>query len=300
LTALTIGNFDGVHEGHRHLLHRVIELAKERDLTPAVLTFDPHPTKVVAPDRAPRLLSTIDERLSLIHREGVTDVTVLPFTKALAMLFPHEFVEQIVVNQLHAGLVLVGSNFHFGYKKSGDVKTLAELGDRYGFETHIVPAVHKRGRVVSSSTIRRLIDEGSVAMAGRLLARPYALTGEVVSGHGIGRAQTVPTLNLRTAAEVIPARGVYITRTRDLDSNAAWNSITNVGVRPTFGGGDLSIETFLLSQFDGAAPARISVEFLRRVREERTFGSPEALKTQIMKDAGRAQAFFRRLRAGLH
>jgi riboflavin kinase/FMN adenylyltransferase len=209
-------------------------------------------------------------------------------------------VEQIVVNQLHAGLVLVGSNFHFGYKKSGDVKMLAELGDRYGFETHIVPSVQIRGRVVSSSAIRKLIEEGNVALAGRLLGRPYALSGDVVSGQGIGRAQTVPTLNLRAEGEVMPARGVYITRTRSLDSGAGWESITNVGVRPTFGGGELTIETFLLSAFDGATPSRISVEFLRRVRDERTFESPEALKTQIMKDVGRARTFFRRVPAGLH
>lgn len=296
MTVLTIGNFDGVHAGHRHLLKCVLELAREQGLTPAVLTFDPHPTKVVAPDRAPRLLSSIDERVARIHQQGVKDVTVLPFTRELAMLFPHEFVERIVVNRLHARFVLVGSNFHFGHKKSGNVDTLAELGQRIGFETRVIPAVCRRGRAVSSSAIRRLIDAGDVAMAGRLLERPYALSGEVVHGHGIGSKQTVPTLNLNTAAEVIPAKGVYITRTRDLGSGAVWESITNVGNRPTFGGGELSIETFLLTPWNGPAPARISVEFLRRVREERTFESAAALKEQILRDVGRAQAFFRRMR----
>lgn len=293
---LTIGNFDGVHAGHRRLLACVRELAREHSLTPAVLTFDPHPTKLVAPDRAPRLLSTIEERVALIHEQGVKDVTVLPFTREIAMLFPHEFVERIVVNQLHARFVLVGGNFHFGHKKSGNVDTLAELGLRFGFETRVIPAVRLRGRLVSSSEVRKLIDAGDVAMAGRLLERPYALSGSVVSGHGVGSKQTVPTLNLSTAAEVIPAKGVYITRTRDLDSDARWQSITNVGNRPTFGGGELSIETFLLSSLNGPAPVRISVEFLRRVREERTFESPAALKEQILRDVGRAQAFFRRLR----
>ncbi len=292
---LTIGNFDGVHAGHRRLLACVRELAREHSLTPAVLTFDPHPTKLVAPDRAPRLLSTIEERVALIHEQGVKDVTVLPFTREIAMLFPHEFVERIVVNQLHARFVLVGGNFHFGHKKSGNVDTLAELGLRFGFETRVIPAVRKRGWLVSSSAVRKLIDAGDVAMAGRLLERPYALSGRVVSGHGVGSKQTVPTLNLSTAAEVIPAKGVYITRTRDLDSDARWESITNVGNRPTFGGGELSIETFLLSSLNGPAPVRISVEFLRRVREERTFESPAALKEQILRDVGRAQAFFRRL-----
>jgi riboflavin kinase/FMN adenylyltransferase len=153
---------------------------------------------------------------------------------------------------------------------------------------------------VSSSEIRRLIEEGDVAMADRLLERPYDLTGDVISGHGIGSKQTVPTLNLKTPAEVIPANGVYITRTRDCESDDHWNSITNVGTRPTFEGDSLSIETFLLSSFDGLTPGRISVEFWRRVREERKFENADALKQQIFRDVGRAQTFFRRLPAGLH
>jgi riboflavin kinase/FMN adenylyltransferase len=297
-SVVTIGNFDGVHAGHRQLLRRVVELAREHHLKPVVLTFDPHPTRVVAPHRAPRLLTTIEERVALIREQGVEEVVVLPFTADVALLFPHEFVERILVGRLHAQIVMVGDNFRFGHKQSGDVNTLSELGLRFGFQTHIVNAVTVRGRVVSSSEIRRLIEEGNLAMADRLLERPYALSGDVVSGHGIGSKQTVPTLNLRTPAEVIPANGVYITRTRDLETDDRWNSITNVGTRPTFEGGSLTIETFLLSSFDGLTPASISVEFLRRVREERKFESAEALKQQILGDVGRAQTFFRRL--GLH
>lgn len=297
-SVVTIGNFDGVHAGHRQLLRRVVELAAQHQLTPVVLTFDPHPTRVVAPHRAPRLLTTIEERIALIREQGVHDVVVLPFTAELAQLFPHEFVERILAAELRARMVLVGDNFRFGHKQAGDVNTLSELGQRFGFETHIVSAVHCRGRVVSSSAIRRLIEAGKVAMACRLLDRPYALCGDVVSGRGVGSRQTVPTLNLRTPAEVIPENGVYITRTRDLETNGRWNSITNVGTRPTFDGDTLSIETYLLSSFDGLTPGRISVEFLRRVREERKFESAEALKRQILHDAGRAQTFFRRL--GLH
>jgi riboflavin kinase/FMN adenylyltransferase len=193
---------------------------------------------------------------------------------------------------------MVGDNFRFGHKQAGDIKILLELGERFDFQTHIVDAVRRRGRIVSSSGIRRLIEEGSIAMAGRLLERCYALSGDVVSGHGIGSKQTVPTLNMSTPAEVIPANGVYITRTRDLETGDRWDSITNVGTRPTFEGDNLSIETFLLSAFDGLTPGRISVEFLRRVRAERKFESPEALKQQIFRDVGRAQTFFRRL--GLH
>jgi len=297
-SVVTIGNFDGVHAGHRQLLRRVVELGREQNLKPAVLTFDPHPTRVVAPHRAPRLLTTMEERIALIREQGVQEVVVLPFTSEVAQLSPEEFVERIVVGQLHARIVMVGDNFRFGHKQSGDINTLSELGVRFGFQTHVVDAVRRRGRIVSSSEIRRLIEEGNVAMAGRLLERPYDLSGDVVSGHGIGSRQTVPTLNISTPAQVIPGNGVYITRTRDLESGDCWNSITNVGNRPTFGGGDLTIETFLLSSFDGLTPGRISIEFLRRIREERKFESPEALKQQILRDVGRAQTFFRRL--GLH
>jgi riboflavin kinase/FMN adenylyltransferase len=297
-SVLTIGNFDGVHAGHRQLLRRVIELGREHRLKPAVLTFDPHPTRVVAPHRAPRLLTSIEERIALIRQQGVEEVVVLPFTSEVAHLSPLEFVDRIVVGQLHARIVMVGDNFRFGHKQAGDINTLSDIGQRFGFQTQIVDAVRRRGRVVSSSEIRRLIEEGNVAMSGRLLERPYSLSGDVVSGHGIGSRQTVPTLNLRTPAEVIPAEGVYITCTRDSETDERWNSITNVGTRPTFGGDDLTVETFLLSSFDGLTPGRVSIEFLRRVREERKFDSAEALKQQILRDVGRAQTFFRRL--GLH
>jgi riboflavin kinase/FMN adenylyltransferase len=292
---LTIGNFDGVHAGHRQLLRRVVELGREHDLTPAVLTFDPHPTQIVAPHRAPRLLTTIAERIALIREQGVEQATVLPFTEETALLTPEQFVERIVVNDLHAKIVLVGDNFRFGHKQEGDIQALCDLGAKYGFQTHVVDAVHRRGLVVSSSVIRRLIGEGNVAMAGRLLERPYALSGRVVSGHGIGSKQTVPTLNLETPAEVIPANGVYITRTHDSETNDRWDSITNVGTRPTFDGANLTIETFLLSSFDGLTPAGISIQFLRRIREERKFENADALKRQIFRDVGWAQAFFRRL-----
>jgi len=267
-------------------------------MKPAVLTFDPHPTRVVAPHRAPRLLTSIEERIALIREQGVDQIVVLPFTAEVAQLSPVEFVDRIVVGRLRARIVMVGDNFRFGHKQAGNIHTLSELGSRYGFETHIVEAVRRRGRLVSSSEIRRLIEQGNVAMAGRLLERPYDLCGDVISGRGVGSKQTVPTLNLRTPAEVIPAEGVYITCTRDLEEGGRLNSITNVGTRPTFGPGDLSIETYLLSSFDGLTPARVSVEFLRRVREERTFENAEALKQQILRDVGRAQTFFRRL--GLH
>lgn len=294
-SAITIGNFDGVHIGHQHLFRQVVAAAKARGLTPAVLTFDPHPARVVAPGRAPKLLTNIEERCALMREQGIEQILVLPFTPEVAKLSPDEFVGRVAVSMLDAKMVFVGENFRFGHKQSGDTRALVELGKRFGFETEIVGAVKCRGRVVSSSLVRELIRAGSVALACRYLNRPYALSGDVVPGHGVGAKQTVPTLNLRTTAEVLPANGVYITRTSDLDSGQRWNSITNIGHRPTFGGGDLSIETFLLERLEGAAPARIRVEFLHRVRDERKFDSPQALRAQIFRDVDRAGAYFRRL-----
>ena len=297
-SALTIGNFDGVHFGHRRILKKVVALARERGWKPSVLTFDPHPTRVVAPDRAPRLLTSPQRRAELMEEEGIQQILILPFTAELAHLTPEDFVRHLLVERLGARAVLVGDNFRFGHRQAGNVQVLAELGRKLGFETDIVPAVSCRGRVVSSSTIRELILAGQVAQAARLLRHPYGLEGEVVKGHGVGSRQTVPTLNLSTRAEVIPARGVYVTRTADLESGRRWKSISNIGYRPTFGASDvLSIETFLLDPLKGDSPRRIRVEFLARVRDERRFESPEMLKAQILRDVRAAQSYFRRVNA---
>ena len=294
-SALTIGNFDGVHAGHREILRRVVALARERGWKPSVLTFDPHPARIVAPERAPRLLTTPEERARLMREEGIEQVLILPFTHELAGFSPERFVREIVVERLEARAVLVGDNFRFGHLHAGDTRLLAELGQRYDFLVEAVPAIRTRGRVVSSSEVRRLVEAGSVALAGRLLARPYAFEGEVVPGQGIGSKQTVPTLNLAPAAEVMPARGVYVTRTTDVASGRRWNSVTNIGTRPTFGGDSVTIETFLLDPLEGESPRAIRVEFLRRLREERRFGDATALKVQILRDVARAQAYFRRV-----
>jgi riboflavin kinase/FMN adenylyltransferase len=295
--ALTIGNFDGVHLAHRRLLHSTIEAASDAGLRPAVLMFDPHPACVVAPERAPRLLTSLDERCGLIQEEGIEQVLILPFTTDLAQLTPEEFATRFLRDGLGARIVIVGENFRFGCKQAGDTQTLRELGARLGFEVRLLETVRWRGRRVSSGEVRKLVTDGDVGTAGRLLERAYAISGEIVTGHGVGSKQTVPTLNLRTAAQVIPARGVYVTRTHELDGARQWNSITNIGVRPTFGNDDaLSIETFLLDPLEGATPERIRLEFLRRVRDERKFESPEALKAQILRDVGRAKTYFRRVR----
>jgi len=295
-SALTIGNFDGVHFGHRRILRRLKAIARERCWKPSVLTFHPHPTRIVAPERTPHLMTSLERRCELMQEEGVEQVLILPFTRELALLGPEEFVGSLLVGRLGARAVLVGDNFHFGHRHAGNVQLLAELGRRFGFETIVVPAVVCRGRMVSSSAIRELIVQGRVSVAARMLRHAYALEGAVVGGRGVGSKQTVPTLNLQTAAEVVPATGVYITHTRDLDAAREWNSITNIGYRPTFGdSGGLSIETFLLDPLADGAPTRIRLEFLERVREERKFSSPEELKAQILRDVRRAQAYYRRV-----
>jgi len=293
--AISIGNFDGVHLGHREILRRVVEIARAEGWKAAALTFDPHPTKLVAPERAPRLLTTLDQRARLLLEQGIDQTLILPFTPEIARLSPEEFVREILVNKLKTRAALVGANFHFGHRAAGSAQTLEELGERFSFETEIVQPVVWRGRVISSSEIRRLIWAGKVSQACRMLGRPYALEGVVVRGEGIGSKQTVPTLNLDTQAEVLPKIGVYVTRTRDRGSSREWPSITNVGHRPTFNGHQLSIETYLLSRLEGPAPEEIAVEFLRWVRDERKFETPEALKAQILRDVKRAQVYFRRL-----
>ena len=300
-SALTIGNFDGVHLGHRQILRRLKQLADAHGWKPSVLTFDPHPLSVVAPHRAPHLMTSPGRRAELMRQEGIEQVLILPFTAELAQVSPEDFVRRIVVDRLGARAVLVGDNFRFGHRHAGDVHLLEALGRELGFLTEVIHAVGCRGRIVSSSGIRELVQAGKVALAARLLEHPYALEGEVVSGHGIGSKQTVPTLNLAPGAELVPARGVYFTRTTDLeDARRAWDSITNVGYRPTFGASDrLTVETFLLDPLTGASPHRIRVEFLWRVRDERQFESPEALRAQILRDVAAARRYFRRRRAWL-
>jgi riboflavin kinase/FMN adenylyltransferase len=292
--AITIGNFDGVHIGHQHILRRVAAMAHENGWKAAAMTFDPHPTKLVAPARAPRLLTTPEQRAILMLAQGIDEVLILPFAPEIAGLTPEEFVSRILSSKCAARAVLVGDNFRFGNRAAGDARALEDLGRSYGFSTEVIHAIFRRGRVISSSEIRQSIEAGHVSLACRMLGRPYALEGRVVPGAGVGSKQTVPTLNLEPTAEILPKTGVYITRTHERNSSREWPSITNIGYRPTFNGHGLTIETYLLSALDGESPAEISVEFLRWVREERKFPNPEALKAQILQDVGHAQAYFRR------
>ncbi len=292
---VTIGNFDGVHAGHRWIMRRVVALARENACTPTVLTFDPHPARVLAPDRAPGLLMTVDQRLRNLEAEGIEAVFLIPFSFEFATLTPEEFVQQILVRALKARVVLVGKDFRFGYKQAGSLDILRELGLRYGFTLEAVPAISRSGERISSTIVRTLVVDGKVTRACRMLGAPFALEGIVVKGQGIGSQKTVPTLNLAPFNEVLPKIGVYVTRTRDLKSHRHWNSITNVGYRPTFEGRELTVETFLLEPLEDAHPEHIEVSFLFFVRDERKFETPEALKLQILRDIQVANRLHRRL-----
>lgn len=291
--ALTIGNFDGVHLAHQTLLRRVVESARAAGVAAAAITFDPHPIRVLAPSRAPKTLTTLAERARLIAEQGIEVLRVLPFTRELAHLSPAEFVDLILLGQLRAVSVLVGPNFRFGYRQAGDVRTLEELSRERGFSLEVVAVVKTRGRQVSSSCIRQLLDAGNVYGAGRLLGRPFSNSGSVVSGLGVGRRQTVPTLNLNPDEEQIPKPGVYITETQV--GRARHRSVTNVGYKPTFGEHPLGIETFLLDDEGEIKENFLKVSYLHRLRDEMKFQTPAILKLQIQEDVRRSQKFFRLL-----
>jgi riboflavin kinase/FMN adenylyltransferase len=295
-SVLAIGNFDGIHLGHQAILRSAVARAQALQAVSTALTFDPSPRKVLRPESAPLRLSTNAQRTDWFNALGLEAAVVLPFTLELARLSPEDFVEQILVRDLHVKTVLVGEDFHFGHKQAGNVKLLKKLGTKNGFDVAIVPPVQYRGEIVSSTIIRREVAEGDVSHADRLLGRPFALTGQVVSGTGTGRRFAFPTLNLAAEQELLPARGVYITRTAFDGEQCSRRSVTNIGVRPTFNGSALSVETHLLDFQGISAPKRIEVRFWKRLRDEKKFTGPEELRTQIARDIAAANKFFSRLR----
>ncbi|HEY2352788.1 MAG TPA: bifunctional riboflavin kinase/FAD synthetase [Candidatus Acidoferrum sp.] len=299
-SVLAIGNFDGLHLGHQAILRATVERAHESRAVSTALTFDPPPRKVLRPESAPLRLSTNTQRIAWFSMMGLESAVVLPFTLDLARLAPEDFIEQVLVRDLRVAAILVGENFRFGHRQSGDVKLLKDLGERLGFEVVIIPPVMFRGEIVSSTIIRREIASGDVSHAGRLLGRPFVLTGEIVSGTGTGGKFTFPTLNLAPEQELLPARGVYITRTCFPGDSKSRRSVTNIGMRPTFSGTALSVETHLLD-FHGEIPAkRMEVRFWERLREEKKFSGAEELRQQIVRDIQSAKRFFsclRRLRS---
>jgi phosphoribosyl 1,2-cyclic phosphate phosphodiesterase len=295
-SVLAIGSFDGIHLGHQSVLRATVERARALKAVPTALTFDPSPRKVLRPETAPLQLSTIAQRLAWFSALGLEAAVVLPFTLELSHLLPEEFCLQILVRDLRIKAVFVGENFRFGHKQAGDVRRLRELGAEHGFEVVVLPPVVYRGEVVSSTIIRREVAEGDVSHAARLLGRPFVLTGEVVKGTGTGRRFTFPTLNLSAEQGLLPGRGVYITRTCLDGERRSHRSVTNIGMRPTFDGSALSVETHLLDAQLTTAPKYMEVRFWNRLRDEKKFSGPEELRAQIARDIESANKFFSRLR----
>jgi phosphoribosyl 1,2-cyclic phosphate phosphodiesterase len=295
-SVVAVGTFDGIHLGHQEVLKFAIARAKQSGAVATALTFEPPPVRVLRPESAPRRISTNQQRMDWFGAVGMEAAVVLPFTKQLAALTPAEFVDEILVRQLQVQAVVVGDNFRFGRGKAGDVKFLRELGMRLGFEVVVHTPVMLDGQVISSTLVRKLVAEGDVRRAARLLGRPFSLTGEVVSGTGTGRRFTFPTLNLMPEQELLPVRGVYITRTVLEGETSSHRSVTNVGVRPTFDGAGLSVETHLLDYSGNFAPKRIEIRLWKKLRDEKKFSTPEELKEQIAKDIRAANKYFARLR----
>jgi riboflavin kinase/FMN adenylyltransferase len=292
--ALTIGNFDGVHRGHRKILDRVTRVATERGATSVVMTFDPHPPRVVRPDKAPPLLMTKTQKLEAIADAGVQGAAIVRFTPALSHWEPETFVRTVLVEWLHVAEVWVGANFLFGHDRAGNFSMLRVLGARYGFKAEKIDPVRYKDFVVSSTRIRRLVSEGRVDEAGALLGHEYVIDGTVMRGDQRGRTLGFPTANLCSENELLPPHGVYATTTRI--GQIVHPSVTNVGTRPTVdASGRTVVETHIFNLDRDLYGQSIRVGFVQRLRDERAFESLDLLRAQIDADCQRARVLFNRL-----
>jgi len=291
---LALGNFDGLHRGHLKIIERVRRGAAEHGGTPMAMTFDPHPSRVVRPDKAPPLLMTKAQRLEAFERAGINAVAVVRFTTELSKWNPETFVREVLVDWLRVSEVWVGANFLFGHDRSGNFSTLRTLGQRYGFRADKIDPVRYKEFVVSSTRVRRLVAEGRMDEAGALLGHQFYIDGRVVPGAHRGKALGFPTANLETDNELLPPNGVYATMTT-IDG-IVHPSITNVGVRPTFGDTTKTmIEAYVLG-YDGDLYGRsVRLGFVQRLRDERKFEDVDALRAQIEADRRRAERLFAQL-----
>ena len=291
-----MGKFDGVHLGHQEILRRVVLEARRVAAPALLLTFDPHPAVVLAPERVPPLIQSRRQKLESLEQSGLTDVAIVEFDARLAALEGEAFFTQLVLRRMRLRSLHVGSGFRFGHARAGDVALARRIGQREGFVVHEVQPVAIAGQVVSSSAIRDAIGAGDAMLAWRMLGRPFALSGEVVRGSGRATEMQFPTANLRLENELLPRRGVYVTETVALA--ARHSSVTNVGVRPTFGGSELIVETHLLDFEDDLYGERIEVRFLARIRDEMRFASAFELADQIARDRAAALSYFHNLPIG--
>jgi riboflavin kinase/FMN adenylyltransferase len=286
-TVVTIGNFDGVHLGHHAILRAAWESAGQLDGMSVALTFFPHPAKLLRPGHAPQLLMTLDQRLDAIEQLEIDATLVLRFDEQLARLSPRDFVEKYLKQTLRTRTVVYGENFRFGHKGAGDASTLYEMG----IDLMPCPPVTVNDVVVSSTAIRSAIREGRVDAARRMLGRPYALAGEIRTGTGQGRKLVVPTLNLATEQELLPKNGVYATEA--VVEGKTYRAATNVGMRPTFDGARITIESHLFDFSDNLTSGKLAVKFWQRLRDERKFSGPAELREQVLKDIDQAKGFFK-------
>ena len=294
LTVLSVGNFDGVHRAHQNVLATIVRRATELNARSLIVTFDPHPTRVLRPELAPKLITPLERKLELIAPFRVDAALMLPFTKEFSLTSPRAFAE-LLGNRLRAREVHEGFNFHFGHKAEGNLAKLTELGKDAGFAVISYPELRLRGQSVSSSCIRDLVKSGDVSRARALLGRAFSITAHPAKGRGYGKQYTVPTINLSAYEELVPGNGVYVTRTRI--GTESFDSVTNVGNRPTFGADSFAIESHLLDFHPIELTEQTAIEtcFLLRLRDEIRFPSVEALRAQIGKDVARAQRYFRLL-----
>src|SRR5579864_1313977 len=291
-TIVSVGNFDGVHRAHQAVLLDIVQRARQSHSKAVAVTFDPHPVRILRPDSGLKLLTPTPEKLRLLEATGIDAVLLLTFGRDLSLLTPRQFAEEILKEKLRACEVHEGYNFHFGHKAGGNVQSLAEFGREMGFAVKVFDEMTLRGEPVSSSQIRKLINQGHVSRARHLLGRPFAILSTPGRGRGYGSKYTVPTINLNRYEELVPQDGVYITRTRVGDE--CFDSVTNIGNRPTFGSDSFAIETQLLDfhPLELTAETEIELHFLSRLRDEIKFASVDALRDQIARDVKKSRRYF--------
>ena len=291
-TAIAIGSFDGVHRGHQEILGSVVAEARSQGAKAVAVTFDPHPEKVLRPERAPKLLTLTPERLRLLGETGVDAVVLLTFDQALARVPPREFVSRVLVDALGVRGLHEGGNFRFGYRAAAGVKELTEFGAEFGFAVHVHKAVQVHRLEVSSSAVRERVAAGDMKRARWMLGRPFGVRSTPVRDRGVGGKLLVPTVNLAPYEGLVPAYGIYVTQLTI--GQRCFQGATYIGNRPTFEGAGFSVETHILDfePVDMDAGTPLHLEFLLRLRDDEKFPNPEMLKAQIMRDVAKAKRYF--------
>ncbi|UCE21847.1 MAG: bifunctional riboflavin kinase/FAD synthetase [Candidatus Aminicenantes bacterium] len=286
---VAIGNFDGIHLGHHKILECLEKTAKEYGLFSLVLTFFPHPGKILGKNKL-KMIQTLDQKIREIRKFDIQALLIIAFDEQFASLTAQDFIQKIVLETLRAKAIIVGKNFYFGKNRKGDVSLLHSLSSKFKFRVCPIPAVIQNGETVSSSLIRNLLQEGEVEKANRLLGRPYEIEGKVVKGQSRGKALGFPTANIETENEIIP-QGVFITQTRI--GLKILPSMTNVGKQPTFGQEDLHIESFIIDFDRDLYGEHIGINFLKKIRDQMKFKTPDELARQLEDDLQTTKAYFK-------